>query len=115
MAPTSSGVTIPLSTASSPTSRSQVRLHLSLHSWLLAKATIHRSLKGSTSGGQRLSGSMVSREEWNLVWRRWSMRGERHAQRTGPAFYFRQSLSVTSESPLRDFFRLSDHLPNPLI
>ncbi|KAK8600645.1 hypothetical protein V6N12_050498 [Hibiscus sabdariffa] len=54
MAPTSPRVTSPLSTASSSTSRSQVRLHISLHSWLLAKATIRRSLKGPTSGGQRL-------------------------------------------------------------
>ncbi|KAK8658478.1 hypothetical protein V6N13_036684 [Hibiscus sabdariffa] len=54
MAPTSPGSTSPLPTASSPTSRTQVRFLLSLHSWLLAKATIRRSLKGPTSGGQRL-------------------------------------------------------------
>ncbi|KAK8695561.1 hypothetical protein V6N13_000714 [Hibiscus sabdariffa] len=54
MISTSSEATNPLSTASSSTFRLQVKLHLSLHSWLLAKATIRCSLKGPTSGSQRL-------------------------------------------------------------
>ncbi|KAK8596753.1 hypothetical protein V6N12_065233 [Hibiscus sabdariffa] len=54
MAPTSSGITSPLPIASSLASRSHIRFHLPLHSWFLAKATVRRSLKDFSSGGQRL-------------------------------------------------------------
>ncbi|KAK8656068.1 hypothetical protein V6N13_108627 [Hibiscus sabdariffa] len=54
MSPASSAIASPLTTTSLQTSRPQVRLHRSLQSCFLVKATICRSMKGFLSDGQWL-------------------------------------------------------------